>query len=54
MSDAGKAARDAMLGLMKTCAKLKIPFYHFLGNRFAVREAQPVEKLPTLVRLAAA
>lgn len=54
MSEAGKRARDTMLGLMKTCAKLKISFYQFLGDRFAVREAQPVEKLPTLVRLATA
>jgi hypothetical protein len=54
MSDAGKAARDAMLGLMKTCAKLKISFYHFLGDRFAVQDAQQIDKLPALVRLAAA
>ncbi|ESQ75932.1 hypothetical protein ABENE_23455 [Asticcacaulis benevestitus DSM 16100 = ATCC BAA-896] len=53
MSDAGKAARDAMLGLMKTCAKLKISFYRFLGDRFTVQDAPYVQKLPTLVRLAA-
>ena len=49
-----KAARDTMLGLMKTCAKLKLSFYRFLGDRFAVQDAPFVEKLPTLVRLAAA
>ena len=54
MSDVGKAARDTMLGLMKTCAKLKLSFYRFLGDRFAVQGAPFVEKLPTLVRLAAA
>ena len=54
MSDAGKAARDTMLGLMKTCTKLKLSFYRFLGDRFAVQGAPSVEKLPTLVRLAAA
>jgi len=54
MSDAGKAARDTMLGLMKTCAKLKLSFYRFLGHRFGVQGAPFVEKLPTLVRLAAA
>jgi hypothetical protein len=54
MSDAGKAARDTMLGLMKTCAKLKISFYQFLGDRFAVNGAPSVQKLPTLVRLAPA
>ena len=54
MSDAGKAARDTMLGLMKTCAKLKLSFYRFIGDRFGVQGAPFVEKLPTLVRLAAA
>ncbi len=53
MSDAGKAARDTMLGLMKTCLKLKVSFYRFLGDRFGVQDAPFVDKLPTLVRLAA-
>lgn len=54
VSQAGKAARDAMLGLLKTCAKLNISFYHFLGDRFAVPNAPVVLSLPHLVRLTAA
>lgn len=54
VSEAGKAARDTMLGLMKTCAKLKVSFYQFLGDRFAVQDAPAVQSLPHLVRLAAA
>ena len=50
MSDARKAARNTMLELMKTCTRLKLPFYRFLGPRFAVKDAPFVEKLPTLVR----
>jgi len=51
---AGKTARDTMLGLMKTCSKLKVSFYRFLGDRFAVQGAPIIEKLPTIVRLAVA
>ena len=29
----GRIARDVMLGLAKTCAKLKISFSHYLGAR---------------------
>jgi Transposase IS66 family len=54
VSDAGKTARDTMLGLLKTCAKLKVSFYRFLGDRFAVPGAPHVPSLPHLVRLAAA
>jgi hypothetical protein len=54
VSDAGKAARDAMLGLLKTCAKLNVSFYRFLGDRLAVPRAPIVPSLPHLVRLAAA
>lgn len=54
VSQAGKAARDTMLGLMKTCAKLKVSYYQFLGDRFGVQGAPHVPRLPDLVRLAAA
>jgi hypothetical protein len=54
VSEAGKAARDTMLGLLKTCAKLNVSFYRFLGDRFAVPGASPIPSLPLLVRLAAA
>ena len=54
VSNAGKAARDAMLGLLKTCAKLDVSFYRFLGDRFGVPGTNPVASLPLLVRLAPA
>ena len=52
VSDAGKAARDSLLGLMKTCAKLNVSFYQYLGDRLAVPGAPGVANLPNLVRLA--
>ena len=54
VSQAGRIARDTMIGLMKTCAKLRISFYQFLGSRFAVPDAPRVQWLPDLVRLALA
>jgi hypothetical protein len=54
VSDPGKTARDTMLGLLKTCAKLNVSFYRFLGDRFTVADATAVPSLPHLVRLAAA
>jgi len=54
VSDAGKTARDTMLGLLKTCAKLNVSFYRFLGDRFGVHGAPAVPSLSNLVRLAAA
>ena len=52
VSDVGKAARQATLGLAKTCAKLGISFYQFLGDRFDVPGAPSVPSLPALVRMA--
>jgi hypothetical protein len=54
VSDAGRIARDTMLGLMKTCAKLGVSFYQFLGNRFAVPGAANIPWLPDLVTAAPA
>ncbi len=54
VSEPGKIARDTMLGLMKTCAKLGISYYRFLGDRFDVTGAPVVPNLPSLVRLAKA
>ena len=54
VSDAGKVARDTLLGLMKTCAKLNVSFYQYLGDRLAVPHAQSIPPLPDLVRIAAA
>ena len=49
-SEAGKNARDTFLGLMKTCKKLGIPFWDYLGDRLKVNAATPVPPLPDLVR----
>jgi Transposase IS66 family len=45
-SDAG---RDAFLGLMKTCAKLGVSFWSYLGDRLGIAE-HAVGYLPDLVR----
>jgi hypothetical protein len=54
MSEAGRTARDVLLGLMKTCRKLGVSFYRYLGDRLRVPGAMPVPPLPDLVRQAAA
>ena len=41
-----------MLGLLKTCSKLGVSYYQFLGDRFAVQGVTAVLPLPTLVSLA--
>jgi len=53
MSAAGRTARDVLLGLMKTCRKLGVSFYRYLGDRLRVPGAMPVPPLPDLVRQAA-
>ena len=35
-SDIGRDCRDGFLGLMKTCGKLGISFWNYLGSRFGV------------------
>ena len=54
MSENGRTARDMLLGLMKTCRKLGISFYRYLGDRLRVPGAMPVPPLPELVRQAPA
>jgi hypothetical protein len=49
VSDQGRDARDIMLGLAKTCMKLKLSFYHFLGCRLGLPGA-PIPNLPELIR----
>src|SRR5579863_606643 len=49
ISEAGKNARDTMLGLLKTCSKLGVSYYRFLGDRFDVPGASAVPWLPDLV-----
>ena len=42
VSEKGRDARDIMLGLAKTCMKLKLSFYDFIGDRLGV----PGPKIP--------
>jgi Transposase IS66 family len=53
MSTAGRTARDVLLGLMKTCRKLGVSFFRYLGDRLHVLGAIAVPPLPDLVRHAA-
>ena len=53
MSTAGRTARDVTLGLMKTCNKLGLSFFRYLGDRLRVPGAIAVPPLPDLVRQAA-
>jgi transposase IS66 family protein len=53
MSAAGRTARDVLLGLMKTCRKLGVSFFGYLGDRLRVPGAAVVPPLPDLVRQAA-
>jgi hypothetical protein len=48
-SDAGRDCRDAFLGLAKTCAKLGITFWDYLGARLAIASNAAVPYLPELV-----
>ena len=49
-SDNGRDCRDAFLGLLLTCAKLGISFWHYLGHRLAVPGVD-APYLPDLIRL---
>ena len=51
-SDPGRDCRDAFLGLAKTCAKLGISFWDYLGARLSADTDVPF--LPDLVRLRSA
>ncbi len=48
-SDVGRDCRDAFLGLTKTCAKLGINFWDYLGSRLAVPAIPTIPYLPQLV-----
>jgi Transposase IS66 family len=49
-SAAGKRARDTFLGLLKTCAKLAVSFWDYLGARLKIPDAAAVPWLPDLIR----
>ncbi len=53
VSDKGRDARDIMLGLAKTCMKLKLSFYDFIGDRLGVKGSK-IPPLASLVRPAPA
>jgi hypothetical protein len=52
-SDAGRTCRDTFLGLSKTCAKLGIRFWDYLGARLHVPGAPAVPSLGRLIHQAA-
>lgn len=46
----GRQARDSMLGLMKTCQKLGLSFWHYLGDRLGMcDDDHPIPPLPSMV-----
>lgn len=49
-SDIGRDCRDAFLSLVKTCDKLGISFWDYLGARFAAAGGKAVPYLPQLVK----
>src|SRR5918995_2122520 len=49
-SAAGKRARDTFLSLLKTCAKLGVSFWAYLGARLGMPEVDAVPWLPDLIR----
>jgi Transposase IS66 family len=48
-SDVGRDCRDGFLGLQKTCTKLKILFWDYLGARLLIPGCQSVPQLPELI-----
>jgi hypothetical protein len=49
MSADGRVARDVMLGLSKTCRKLRLSFFDYLGDRLGLHGDQP--RIPPLAAL---
>jgi Transposase IS66 family len=49
-SAAGRDCRDAFLGLAKTCRKLGITFWDYLGVRLDIQASPNVPYLPNLLR----
>jgi hypothetical protein len=49
-SNLGRDCRDAFLGLAKTCAKLGVAFWDYLGSRLGVPGQPVIPPLPSLVR----
>jgi len=53
-SDDGRTARDTMLGLLKTCRKLGISFWDYLGCRLGVPGTPHIPSLADILRQPAA
>ena len=49
-SDLGRDCRDAFLGLTKTCTKLGVAFWDYLGSRIHIPACYIIPPLPHLVR----
>ena len=49
-SDKGRDCWDAFLSLMKTCAKLSIAYWDYLGNRLRIPDVPTVPFLPDIIR----
>ncbi len=49
-AEAGRQARDTFIALMKTCRKLGVSYWDYLGDRLDVPTAKPVPPLADLVR----
>ena len=49
-SDVGRDCRDAFLGLAKTCKKLRIVFWDYLGSRLSVPGQLDVPGLAEIVK----
>ena len=49
-SDLGRNCRDAFLGLAKTCTKLGVAFWDYLGSRLQIPGEHIIPALPGLVR----
>ncbi len=49
-SDAGRDCRDAFLGFAKTCRKLGIGFWDYLGDRLGVVASPTIPHLPDIIR----
>jgi hypothetical protein len=49
-TDLGRDCRNAFLGLSKTCRKLGISFWNYLGARLGVPSAPPVPRLAEVIR----
>lgn len=48
-SDVGRACRDAFLDIAKTCAKLGVTFWDYLGARLKITDPEDIPYLPEVV-----